>query len=332
MLNKVLGRRVAGLVCGTVMAAMIAPLATSSAFAGKISIGHTIWVGYGPLYLARELGYFKENGVDVDFQVVDDSALAMAAQAAGKLDGTATTVDEILKYRSDNFCFKAVAVFDESHGGDGMVSLDSIKGLPDLKGKTVALNEGSTSQFWFSYLLKKQGIPLKDVTVLNMSADAAAAAFIAGQVPVAVTWEPNLTLVKTKKVGKVLMDSAATPGVIVDVLEISCKVLQERPNDVKGFVAALQKAVDYIKTNPDKAYAIMAKGVGGYLKEPKDFADAASGVKFYDKAMTISYLGTKEKPGQIADVIKLGNEIWSDLGKMKTTIDYHAVIDPGFTQ
>jgi hypothetical protein len=48
--------------------------------------------------------------------------------------------------------------------------------------------------------------------------------------------------------------------------------------------------------------------------------------------MTVSYLGTKEKPGQIAEVIKLGNEIWSDLGKMKTTIDYNAVIDPGFTQ
>jgi hypothetical protein len=31
-------------------------------------------------------------------------------------------------------------------------------------------------------------------------------------------------------------------------------------------------------------------------------------------------------------VIKLGNEIWSDLGKMKSNIDFNAVIDPGFTQ
>ncbi|MFK8251332.1 ABC transporter substrate-binding protein [Ancylobacter terrae] len=327
MFNTPFRRRLAGLVCGAVMAAAAQP-----AFAGKISIGHTVWVGYGPLYLAKELGFFKENGVDVDFQVVDDSALAMAAQAAGKLDGTATTLDEILKYRSDKFCFKAVALFDESHGGDGMVSVKEISTLDDLKGKTVALNEGSTSQFWFSYLLKKQGIPLKDVTVLNMSADAAAAAFIAGQVPVAVTWEPNLTLVKTKNVGKVLTDSAATPGVIIDVLEISCSVLKDRPKDVKGFIAGLQKAVDYIKTNPDKAYAIMAKGVGGYLKEPKDFADAASGVKFYDKTMTIEYFGTAEKPGPAADVIKLGNEIWTDLGKIKTPIEYKDIIDPSFMQ
>ncbi|GAB4070519.1 ABC transporter substrate-binding protein [Ancylobacter sonchi] len=328
MMTKIFRRCLAGALTGAVLAAA----AAQPAAAGKISIGHTIWVGYGPLYLAKELGFFKENGVDADFQVVDDSALAMAAQAAGKLDGTATTLDEILKYRSPDFCFKAVALFDESHGGDGMVSLKEINSLADLKGKTVAMNEGSTSQFWFSYLMKKGGIPLKDVEVLNMSADAAAAAFIAGQVPAAVTWEPNLTLVKTKNVGKVLTDSAATPGVIIDVLEFSCSVLKDRPADVKGFIAGLQKAVDYIKTNPDKAYEIMAKGVGGYLKEPKDFADAASGVKFYDKAMTIEYFGTAAKPGPAADVIKLGNEIWSDLGKIKKPVTYDEIIDSSFTQ
>ncbi|MCK0197291.1 ABC transporter substrate-binding protein [Ancylobacter sp. 6x-1] len=325
MLNTFFRRHVAGALCGTVLAA----LASQAAFAGKISIGHTIWVGYGPLYLAKELGYFKENGVDVEFQVVDDSALAMAAQAAGKLSGTATTIDEILKYRSDKFCFKAVGVFDESHGGDGMVTTSAINSLDDLKGKTVAMNEGSTSQFWFSYLLKKKAIPLKEIEVLNMSADAAAAAFIAGQVPAAVTWEPNLTLVRTKNVGKVLTSSADTPGVIVDVLELSCSVIEKQPKDVKGFLDALYKAVDYMKANPEKANAIMAKGVGGYLKDPKDFADAAAGVKFYDKPMTIDYLGTKEKPGPIADVIKLGNEIWSDLGKMKSTVTYDQVVDSG---
>ena len=329
MKKNTVSRRLTGLILGA--AAMAA--AASSATAGTISIGHTIWVGYGPLYLARDLGYFKDEGVDVQLQVVDDSALAMAAQAGGKLDGTATTIDEDLKYRSDQDCFKAVAVLDESHGGDGMVAVDAINGLADLKGKTVALNEGSTSQFWFSYLLKKAGIPLTDVTVSNMSADAAAAAFIAGSVPVAVTWEPNLTLVKTKKAGKVLVDSSSTPGVIVDVLELSCSTIKDKSADVKGLLKAYYRAVDYLKANPEKADAIMAKGVGGYLENPKDFADAEKGVKFYDLAMTKEYLGTPDKPGAIADVIKLGNEIWSELGKMSGgAIEYSAVVDSSALQ
>jgi NitT/TauT family transport system substrate-binding protein len=323
-MRSLAGRGLGGIVLG----AAITAIAAGSATAGTISVGHTIWVGYGPLYLARDLGYFKDEGVDVQLQVVDDSALAMAAQAGGKLDGTAVTIDEILKYRSEADCFKAVAVLDESHGGDGMVATDKINSIADLKGQTVAMNEGSTSQFWFSYLLKKQGIPLTSVTVSNMTADDAAAAFIAGRVPVAVTWEPNLTLVKTKKVGKVLIDSSATPGVIVDVLELSCSTIKDKPNDVKGFIKALYRAVDYMKANPEKADAIMAKGVGGYLEKPADFADAEKGVKFYDLAMTKAYLGTVDKPGPIADVIKLGNEIWSDLGKMSGgMIDYPAIVD-----
>lgn len=318
------GRGLAGILLG----AAVTALAAGSAAAGTISIGHTIWVGYGPLYLARDLGYFKEEGVDVQLQVVDDSTLAMAAQAGGKLDGTAVTIDEILKYRSQADCFKAVAVLDESSGGDGIVAADKINSIADLKGQTVAMNEGSTSQFWFSYLLKKNGIPLSDVTVSNMTADDAAAAFVAGRVPVAVTWEPNLTMVKTKKVGKVLVDSTAVPGVIVDVLSLSCKTIDERPNDVKAVIKALYRAVDYMKANPEKADAIMAKGVGGYLENPKDFADAEKGVTFYDLAMTKKYLGTPDKPGAIADVIKLGNEIWSDLGKMSGgVIDYGMIVD-----
>ena len=41
--------------------------------------------------------------------------------AAGELDGNASTLDEIMKYRSPEFCFKAVVALDDSHGGDGVL-------------------------------------------------------------------------------------------------------------------------------------------------------------------------------------------------------------------
>jgi NitT/TauT family transport system substrate-binding protein len=321
----------AGLACGAAALGGVS-IGSSQAEAGSISIGMTVWVGYGPLFLARDLGYFKDAGVDVDLNLVDDSTLALAAEASGKMTGMAGTIDEILKYRSKSFCFKTVTVLDESHGGDGMVVADNINSLNDVKGKTVALNEGSTSQFWFSYLLKTHGIPLKDAPTTNMTADDAAAAFIAGRVPVAVTWEPNLTMVKTKHAGKVLIDSSTTPGVIVDVLELSCDVIKNQPNDVKALLTGLNRAVDYLNAHQDQAYPIMAKAVGGYLKNPKDFADAAKGVRFYDKAMVKTYMGTTAKPGQIGNIIKLGNSVWKDLGKMKHTVTYNEVVDPSFAQ
>ena len=268
---------------------------SASADAGQMRLGMTTWVGYGPMFLARDKGFFKENGLDVELQIIEDASLYMAAVAAGKLDGNASTLDEIMKYRSPDFCFKAVVALDDSHGGDGVLVREEINSLADLKGKPVGMNEGSVSQFWFNILLKKEGMTEKDLEITNMTADDAAAAFIAGQIPAAVTWEPHLTLVKSKKQGKVLIDSSATPGLIVDVVDLTCDYIKNNPKDVEAFVKGLYKAVEFIKTNQDEAYAIMAKGVGGYLEKPEDFAEAAKGVRFYDQARNIEFFGTPEK-------------------------------------
>jgi NitT/TauT family transport system substrate-binding protein len=242
-----------------------------------------------------------------------------------------STIDEIMKYRSDDFCFKAVYTLDDSYGGDGLLVQNDVSKVQDLKGVQVAMNEGSTSEFWFAYYLKQNGMTPQDVVVSNMSADDAAAAFMAGSIPAAVTWEPNLTLAKKSGKGKVLIDSTAIPGVIVDVVELSCKVIKEQPDDVKALVAGLNKANEYIKTNQEDAYKIMAKGVGGYLSDPKDFADSAKGVRFYDEKMNKDYMGTVEKPGPLGELVKLGGEIWTGLGHdMKMTIDYGTIVDTSF--
>lgn len=303
----------------------------SAASAGTMVIGHTTWVGYGPLYLARDLGYFDELGLKIDLRVNEDQPNSWAAQAAGEMDGTTSTIDGVLEYRSPAFCFKSVLALDESYGGDGVVVEDGIKTMKDVVGKEVALNEGSASQFLFAYLLKKEGLTEKDVSIVPMTADDAAAAFIAKRVPVAVTWEPNLTFIRSKAVGSLLADSTATPGLIVDVVELSCSYIEKHPDDVKALVAGYYKAVDYIKSNPEKAYEIMAKGVGGYLSNPKDFAEAVKGVRFYDKPMNVAYFGTAEKFGQIADTVAFGNEIWGGLGRLKNgNVPAADVVDPGF--
>ena len=80
----------------TALAASVSSLAQ----AGTLSIGHTTWVGYGTLYLARDLGYFKEQGLEVELTTIEESSMYMAAQASGKLSGSASTIDEILKYLS----------------------------------------------------------------------------------------------------------------------------------------------------------------------------------------------------------------------------------------
>ena len=310
-------------------AAVVLAITAIPASAGTMRLGMTTWVGYGPMFLARDKGFFKENGLDVELRIIEDAAIYMAAIAAGELDGNASTLDEIMKYRSPEFCFKAVAALDDSHGGDGVLVREDVTSLKDLKGQQIGMNEGSVSQFWFNILLTREGMTEKDLQITNMTADDAAAAFIAGQIPAAVTWDPHLSLVRSKKQGKVLIDSAETPGVIVDVVALTCDYIKNNPKDVEAFNKGLFKAVEFIKTNPDEAYAIMAKGVGGYLEKPEDFAEAAKGVRFYDQARNIEFFGTPEK-GEAKDLMAMGNKIWGGFQKMKMDIGYNDLIDTSF--
>src|SRR5471030_1982122 len=73
----------------------IAATVATSAQARTLSIGHTTCVGYGTLYLAQDLGYFKENGLTVELPVVEEASMYMAAQASGELSGSASTIDEV---------------------------------------------------------------------------------------------------------------------------------------------------------------------------------------------------------------------------------------------
>ncbi|MFJ3483126.1 ABC transporter substrate-binding protein [Pseudomonas sp. NPDC090202] len=301
-----------------------------AAEAGTLSIGHTTWVGYGTLYLARDLGYFKEQGLDVKLSTMEEASMYMAAQASGQLSGSASTIDEILKYRSKDFCFKAVVALDESHGGDGLLVGKDVGNIKDLVGKSIAVNEGSVSQFWLSYLLKQNGMKMSDLDVQNMTADDAATAFIAGRVPAAVTWEPHLSLVRQKGQGKVLVDSSTTPGVIVDVVALTCDVIDKQPNDVKALVKGLYKAVQYTHDHPEEAYKIMAKGVGGYLADPKELAAAAKGVRFYDQPMSEALLGTANKQGDIAGIIRLADDTWSSLQNKTLDVSYGDLVDTRF--
>jgi len=262
--------------------------------------------------------------------VIAGLTLAGAALGGNNLDGDASTVDEIIKYRSPDFCFKAVPALDESHGGDGVLVAGEEKSVKDLEGKTVALYEGSTSQFWFSILLAKEGMTPADVKIANMTADDAAAAFLAKRVSVAVTWEPQLSLSKKERRGRVLIDSSSTPGTIVDVVALRCDYIEKHPAEITALVDGYSKAIEYMQKNQTKAYSIMAKGVGGFLKDPKDFADAAKGVRFFDKQMNVAFLGTAARPGASAELLTLGSKVWSQLGKLKMDIDYATLIEPEF--
>ena len=84
-----------------------------------------------------------------------------------------------------------------------MVVRNNIAKIADLKGKTVAASApGTAPYFTLAWFLKKNGLSVKDVTVVNLEPAAAAQAFVAGQNDAAMTYEPYLSTVRDKPAGR----------------------------------------------------------------------------------------------------------------------------------
>ncbi len=292
------------------IAALLTCLAPLSA-AEKLTIAHSTWVGYGPLFIAREKGFFKEEGIDVELVVMEDVKTRMPALAAGRIDVAATTVDTVLGFYKPERPLTYLFALDDSRGGDGVIVKKEIGSIADLKGKTVAFTEGSVSQFFLGVLLKEAGLSLSDIEPQNMTAGDAGAAFVAGRVDAAVTWEPWLTRGKATEHGKRLIDSSSQPGLITDILVTTETTLEARRSDLEAVYRAWVKAVDWQKANEKEADAIMAKGVGGWLKDPAVFAETRAGIVFYDGEANKTFMDPKNADGivkTINNAMVLGKE------------------------
>ncbi|MEQ8666616.1 MAG: ABC transporter substrate-binding protein [Rhodospirillales bacterium] len=301
------------------LAVAVAICVSTTAQAEALKLAHSTWVGYGPFYIAQEKGFFEEEGVEIELTIMENTPLKMGALMAGRIDLVASTADEFPTYMRDGTPLKYILAVDNSNGGDGVVSRKSISSVADLKGKTVAFEEGSVSQFFINALLRRAGLNQGDIQMVNMTATDAGVAFAADRVDAAVTWEPHLSQGANTEHGRLLVNSAETPGLIVDVVAVRTDTAEKHEAELKAFVRAWQRALDFLAENPDEAYQIMADGVGGWLNDPGEFKAAASGIEYLGVARNREMFGTPNNPGVLADTVSNAIAIWTELGRIKAS-------------
>lgn len=246
------------------------------------------WTGYGPLFLAKEKGIFEKHGVNVELSIIEGLAERKQALAGGQVDGMATALDVQVTLAAAGVPMQVVWLLDDSYGGDGIIAKNEIASVADLKGKKVAFEQGSTSHMLLLSALKQANLTDKDVEMVQMSAGDAGAAFVAGKVDAAVTWEPWLTKASAAN-GKILVSTKDLSGIIVDTVGFKRDVIEKRPDDIKAFVAAMAEAMDYWKQNTDESNKIMAQGLKIELDE---FTSTVPGLKFLHKEENKQLFGT----------------------------------------
>ncbi|MGE6487138.1 ABC transporter substrate-binding protein [Paenisporosarcina sp. NPDC076898] len=300
---------------------------TASGSSGEpLKVTLPTWTGYGPLFLAKEKGFFEKNGVDVELSIIEGLGERKAALAGGKIDGMATALDVQVTLAGADIPVQVVWLLDDSYGGDGILVKNDINDVKDLKGKQVAFEVGSTSQMLALTALEQGGLTQDDITVVQMSAGDAGAAFAAGKVDAAVTWEPWLTK-GAEANGKVLLTTKDLPGIILDTVAFKEDVIKERPEDIKAFVKAMGEAMDYWKENEKEANEIMAKGLNIDVKE---FEATVTGLKFFTKEDNAKLFGTESEKGSIYQSAENAIQFYKDQDMLEKDLKADDVVNGSF--
>jgi NitT/TauT family transport system substrate-binding protein len=306
------------------------------------------WAGHAPGVVFNNgldpnpaSSYRKKYGLDVKFVLIEDPATKLAAFRKGDVDIMWDTVDNWAREASilaeQNQKAKSIIMQDWSRGGDGIVSLSSIKSIEELKGHKIACTQFTPSHFLLLYLLAQSGLSPADRAaveqgiIFTQDAPAAAAAFKARQVDAAVTWEPDLSSSVEARGAEahILVSTAAATNIIADTLVARQDLIDRYPDTVRDFVHGWLEGIDIIKNDPQGSYAIVGKA----LKLDSDtISGMLSGLKLTPYADNAQFYGLTGGKAHFDSLFDTAFIIWRKKGLVTRTVEAKDWADPRFLQ
>lgn len=204
-----------------VAAGVVGASPAMAADSGKITImvGGITKMIYLPAKLTEQLGYFKEEGLDVELQSQPAGVDAENELLAGAVQAVVGFYDHSIDLQSKGKEVTAITIFGQVPGEVEMVSTKAaatIKSMADVKGKTLGVTGlGSSTNFLTQYLAAKHGITSSQYSVLPVGADNTfIVAIKQGRIDAGMTTEPTVSqLLKTGE-ASVLVDMRTVEGTV----------------------------------------------------------------------------------------------------------------------
>jgi NitT/TauT family transport system substrate-binding protein len=304
------------------VAGVTAALAPALAAAQNVNIAISGWTGFAPLTLAAQAGIFKKNGVDVTIKKIPQQSRHLAI-ASGDVQCAATTAETWLVWNANGVATRQIFQMDKSFGADGMATRASVQKIADLKGKTIGAQAPGTSPYFvMAWMLKKNGLSPKDVTVTSIDPNPAAQAFLAGQYDAVMTYEPYLSAIRAKpEAGKIIATTLDYP-VVMDTFGCTPKFLAENGKLAKAMTESYFQALEMIAKEPQKAYEIM----GADVKQPGEaFAKSAAYLRWQDRAANQKFFA-----GELQAFLKDAGQLLLEIGIIKQMPEVESTIDTSY--
>ena len=289
-----------------------------------LRIASSLWPGYEPLYLARDLGYLDENKVSL-FEL-PSADITMESFRNHSTDLASLTLDETLELIHDGTALKILQVMDISNGGDAVMASPDIKTLADLQGKRISIVNIPLGLYMLNRLLDKAGLSRSDVEVFPMSDSKQVNFYEQGKVDVVITFDPIKTHL-AKRGMHVLFDSSDIPNEIFDILVVHEDVYQTRQQEICDVIKQWHRALDYIHTNKQDASRRISKRLNINIT---DYEPMMAGLILPTAAENAQLLGGA-KPGLVQPAEKL-SKIMFDEKQLSRLINIRQALDTTFTK
>ena len=217
-------------------------------------VAHSIF--YAPQYVAIELGYFQEEGIDLTLVNGAGADKVMTAMLAGDADigfmGSEASIYTYVQGAEDyavNFAqlTQRAGNFLVARQPDPDFTWQKLKGSRVLGGRA-----GGMPQMVFEYILKKNGIdPKTDLTMdQSIQFGLTAAAFTSDQSDYTVEFEPFATGLELEGNGYVVASLGTDSGYVPYTAYCAKKsYLAMHPDLIQRFTSALQKGMDFVNSH-----------------------------------------------------------------------------------
>lgn len=168
-----------------------------------IAVGGASCVCYLPTVLADQLGYYDDEGLDVELVDAKGGSKALAAVVGGSADVVSGFYDHTVELAAKGQAMEAFVIYDQFPGLVLVVApknTDTIKSVADLAGKVVGVTApGSSTDFFLKYLITKNGGDPQATSVVGIGAGSTAvAAMEKGDIDAAVMIDPDPTVLQKK--------------------------------------------------------------------------------------------------------------------------------------
>ncbi len=201
-----------------------------------------------PLFVARDQGYFEEEGLTVDLQVFNAAKDRDAALQANELDGVISDEVGMAIYQNGGIDMRITSATD---GSFILVTApeSNILSFEDLKGKSVGISENTAIDYTLDAMLLANGLASTDVERVAIPAMPERLEMLkTGQIDAAVMPNPFADdAIAAGATQLAVADGSEIP--YISVVGFLNGAIEEKGADIAAFHRAYNKAVEYINAN-----------------------------------------------------------------------------------